>query len=159
VLTIGTIAAQPQFAIDPSQVKAFGETVIEPYRIAGHGDRSGRRHSLAGWVVDASFGLVAVLQSEVRRQLDRAQRKLPFERSLVDRLNARAVGQAETMDACHNNFHPARLALGLKLAAAKQSLCMFIQFDPRSKQISQKLVAGAPADMNEVRFQIDIAEP
>src|SRR3954451_22232428 len=101
----GTIAAQPELALDASQIEPFRKLVIVGEWHRRDGDRAGWRLVLPLGLSPIAFGLITILQSEVGTKLERAESQTECPCSRIDLGAGGAIRKGEITDGELDGHH------------------------------------------------------
>src|SRR5215211_3913884 len=93
-----TISTQPQLALDASHVKAFWKVVVMCERLRGDSDRAAWRLVLANGLAPVAFGLIQILQSEMRAEFKRTETKAERCSACIDIDGGSALREAQIAD-------------------------------------------------------------
>ena len=134
VLISTTVSAQPQLALDASQIEAFRKVVIVSELLRGYRDRAARRLMLPDGLSPIAFGLITILQSQVRPQLKGAETKTERFCSPKDLDDGRALKEAQITDGQFDGHHGVTSRRGREMLAGEKPGCRLIHRDGGSAQ-------------------------
>ena len=139
VISSTTVAAQPQLALDASQIEAFRKVVIVSELLRGDRDRAAWRLMLPGGVSPIAFGLITILQSQVRPQLKWAETETERCCSRKDLGDGSALKEAKITDGQFGSHHGVTSRRGREMLAGEKPRCRLIHRDGGVAQFLDKL--------------------
>ena len=99
-------------------------------------------------IPDATFGLVKILKSEMRPELERAKRQTKFDCSVGDLGDRCAFGKAKVVDSDLYGIQDRWGFVDCEPVMGKQLMTSFVEFDPALLKLGKELALADAPDAN-----------